>query len=112
MTSRGPVFWGMRRWVALMWLLCAGGLAAEEVRTFSLESGEALLERAAPSASAFLRAFRSNPATGRWEVDVVVTNGTPDRLQPPVILRFERAGGWPRGLAGRRRMPMGSRSST
>ena len=100
LTSRGPVFWGMRRWVALLWLLCAGGLAAEEFRTFSLESGEALLERAAPSASAFLRAFRSNPATGRWEVDVVVTNGTPDRLQPPVILRFERAGGVAPGIGG------------
>ncbi len=71
-----------------------------EVRTFEIGGQPVLLERAEPSAGVFFRAFRPNQATGRWEVDVVVTNGTGRTLRSPLVMRFEMAKSVAPGIQG------------
>jgi hypothetical protein len=72
-------------------LLLAGGSLRAEVKSFPLAGGNVLLERADVTAGVFFRAFRPNRATGRWDVDLVVTNGSTKPLKLPLVLRFDTA---------------------
>lgn len=103
--SRG-LRWGTG-WVA--WLFLALGLASmataraqSEFHTFDIDGQSVVLERVEPAADAFFRAFRPNAGSGRWEVDVVVTNGTRRLLGRPLVLRFERAEAVQPGISGTR----------
>ncbi len=86
-------------WWVLAWLAMVPWVRAE-VRTFEIGGQPVLLERAEPSAGVFFRAFRPNQATGRWEVDVVVTNGTGRTLRSPLVMRFETAKSVAPGIQG------------
>ncbi len=86
-------------WWALVLLAMAPWVRAE-VRTFEIGGQAVLLERAEPAAGVFFRAFRPNQATGRWEVDVVVTNGTGRTLRSPLVMRFETATAVAPGIQG------------
>lgn len=93
----------IRRFGILGWLLLALAgmpMLQAQVRPFVLDGQNVLLERAESSAGAFLRAFRPNRATGRWEVDVVVTNGSARTLRGPVVLRFDTARNVAPGVSG------------
>lgn len=71
-----------------------------QFRTFEIGGQDVLLERAEPTAGVFFRAFRPNQASGRWDVDVVVTNGTGRTLRTPLVLRFETATSVAPGIQG------------
>jgi hypothetical protein len=86
-------------WWVLVLLAMAPWVRAE-VRTFEIGGQAVLLERAEPAAGVFFRAFRPNQATGRWEVDVVVTNGTGRTLRLPLVMRFETATAVAPGIQG------------
>lgn len=86
-------------WWVLVLLAMAPWVRAE-VRSFEIGGQPVLLERAEPSAGAFFRAFRPNAASGRWEVDVVVTNGTGRTLRSPLVMRFETATAVAPGIQG------------
>jgi hypothetical protein len=81
-------------------LVMLGHARAAEVKPFPLAGGTVLLERADSSVGVLFRAFRPNRATGRWDVDVVVTNGSAKPLRLPLVLRFESATGVEPGIAG------------
>lgn len=81
-------------------LLLAGGRLLAEVKSFPLAGGNVLLERADATAGVFFRAFRPNRATGRWDVDLVVTNGSTKPLTLPMVLRFDTADRVAPGILG------------
>jgi len=86
-------------WLLLAWVMSASWVRAE-FRTFEIGGQSVLLERAEPAAGVFFRAFRPNQATGRWEVDLVATNGTVRTLRTPLVLRFETATAVAPGIQG------------
>jgi len=90
---------------ACLWLLPS--TAGAETKPFPLAGGTRLLERTDPAAGVFLRAFRPNRMTGRWEVEVVVTNGSARALRTPLVLRFERADSIAPGVVGALNDPEG-----
>lgn len=94
----------MIRWLGIGWgLLLAGMLSGlAQTRPFVLGTETVQLERAEPQASAYFRAFRPNRTTGRWEVDVIVTNGSGQTLRSPLVLRFEVARQIAPGIPGSR----------
>jgi len=94
----------MIRWLGIGWgLLLAGVLSGvAQTRLFVLGTETVQLERAEPQASAYFRAFRPNRSTGRWEVDVIVTNGSTRTLHSPLVLRFEVARQIASGIPGAR----------
>lgn len=94
----------MIRWLEIaLGLLVAGVIAARaQTRPFLIGAETVQLERADSRASAYFRAFRPNRATGRWEVDVVVTNGSPQTLRSPLVLRFDVARQIAPGIPGSR----------
>ena len=91
-------------WVWVLVAACQLGLlpAWAETRSFEIGGQPVLLERSEPGVGIFFRAFRPNRATGRWDVDVVVTNGTQRTLQAPLVLRFETATAVAPGIQGTR----------
>ncbi len=94
----------MIRWLGIVWgLLVAGVISARaQTRPFLIGAETIQLERADTRANAYFRAFRPNRATGRWEVDVVVTNGSPQTLRSPLVLRFDVARQISPGIPGSR----------
>lgn len=97
---------GRSRWLRLaaslgaMALLMLEGLGQTATRPFVVGGQTVSLERAPEGAGAYLRALRPNRVVGRWEVDVVVTNGTDRVLSGPVVLRFDVAVGVAPGMVG------------
>ncbi len=87
-------------WILLLATVALAGGARAQVRPFVLGGQPVLLERVQTNANAYFRALRPNHATGRWEVDVVVTNGTSETLRTPLILRFDVAAGVAPGVVG------------
>src|SRR3954469_8274087 len=85
--------------IGVLALLGCRDLAAQ-TKLFSVNGQTVSLERAENSVGVFLRAFRPNLATGRWDVDVTVTNGSTRALKTPVVLRFDTALQISPGLAG------------
>lgn len=85
-----------------MWVALLGAPLCAQSLPFELGGQTIQLEKAPATAGVFLRAFRPNRATGRWEVDVVVTNGSDRVLQGPVVLRFDVATGIAPGISGTR----------
>ncbi len=81
-------------------LIGLSSVSAAELRPFPLAGGTVALERADSPAGVFFRAFRPNRATGRWEVDLVVTNGSTKPLRLPLVLRFETADRVAPGITG------------
>src|SRR5688500_7062409 len=71
--------------------LALKSLSFGQTLPFEISGQTVSLQRAEPSAGAFLRAFRPNAATGKWEVDVIVTNGSTRILRAPIVLRFDTA---------------------
>src|SRR3954465_7310766 len=76
--------------IGLFALFCCREASAQ-TKLFSLAAQTVSLERAENSVGVFLRAFRPNLATGRWDVDVTVTNGSTRALKTPLVLRFDTA---------------------
>ncbi|HEY6227252.1 MAG TPA: Ig-like domain-containing protein, partial [Verrucomicrobiae bacterium] len=76
--------------IAFFALLCCCNAAAQ-TKLFVVNGQTISLERAENSVGVFLRAFRPNLATSRWDVDVTVTNGSTRTLKTPLILRFDTA---------------------
>jgi hypothetical protein len=87
-------------WLGLLSALGATGLALAQVRPFVVGGQTVALGRAETNANAYFRAFRPNHATGRWDVDVLVTNGTSQTLRTPLVLRFETARALAPGVVG------------
>jgi len=92
-------------WRTLQFLLVAGALlmarnVQAQTRPFVIGGETVMLERAENSVGAYLRAFRPNFATGRWDVDVTVTNGSSRILRGPIVLRFDTATQTAPGVVG------------
>lgn len=84
----------------LLWAWVCLPAVQAQFRSFTLGGSPVLLERAEPSASVYFKAFRPNRETGRWDVDVMVTNGSTRILRAPVLLRFETAESVAPGIQG------------
>lgn len=84
----------------LLVALCLGRIAFSQTLPFEIGGQTMNLQRAEPTAGAFLRAFRANTATGKWEVDVIVTNGSMRVLRGPMVLRFDTAQQISPGIVG------------
>ncbi|MGV3774770.1 MAG: Ig-like domain-containing protein, partial [Verrucomicrobiales bacterium] len=85
--------------LALLGLFFSNVLFAQ-VRPFIINGENVSLERTEASAGPYLQAFRPNLQTGKWEVDIVVTNGSTRVLQTPLVLRFETAQQIAPGITG------------